>query len=118
MANAPACCVSADLPPRFTTTIKRCLSRDARDRFPNCEDLVDSLGGDTLVDEDGPKAKPAGIEEDTEPRERPPWTVEKTRPQAPMPQAALEGIAGIVLTVIVLAAALLLGVLGAWAILG
>ena len=111
--------VKADLPKRFTVTIKRCMARDARERFPNCEDLVDSLGGDTLVDEDGPKGRPAGIEQDTEPRERP-WSMEKTRPMSvpPMPRAAVEGVAGIVLTVIVLAAALLLGVLGAWAILG
>jgi len=114
----PLAQVKPDLPPRFVATIHRCLERDAARRFASCEDLLDSLGGDTLVEGDTPRGRHRVVEDVTRPRRGAP-NMETTRPIGqPGRQAAFEGVAGIAVTAIVLVVALLVGVLGAWAILG
>jgi len=114
----PLAQVKPDLPPRFVATIHRCLEREPKKRFANCEELVDCLGGDTLIEGDTPQGRHRVVEDVTLPRRMSP-NIETTRPMAPSGrQAAFEGVAGVALTAIVLVAALLVGVLGAWAILG
>ncbi len=110
--------VAPSVPARFHRVIRACLVRDPARRLPDCAAVL------ALLDEGGEGDQPevrrphrALSEERTEPRIRAAGERTRTIPRIGG-RAALEGVAGAVLTVVVLLAALLVGVLGAWLFLG
>ncbi|MBW1878329.1 MAG: serine/threonine protein kinase [Deltaproteobacteria bacterium] len=106
--------VVPDLPGRIVDSIVRCLAQDPKQRVQTCEELLEIL--DTGSDDPMTPVSPRRSEEATHPRIKT-WSVEKTVP-ARGAQAGWERVASVVFTLGVLVAALLLGIFGAWIILG
>ena len=106
--------VVPDLPARIGEVIARCLVQDRARRIESCEAVVALLDGEGESTPRPDARRPlAGSEERTAPRIPPAIANERTAPRVRVPT-----VAGLLLAAVVLVGALLVGVLGAWLILG
>lgn len=103
-----------ELPDRVAAAIEGCLDLRPAERIQDCDELLEILQRGSAPPTQ-PTARQAASEEPTAPR-GPSWSSERTVPRAG--RALWEGLAGVLLTAGFLLLALLIGVLGAWLILG
>ncbi len=107
--------VVPDLPPRIGVAILQCLAQDRERRVQTCEALVALLesGDDAAPALPDPTRPVEGSEENTAPRIRRAPDHEPTAPRVVFP-----AMTSLLLAMAVLLGALLVGILGAWLILG